>query len=151
MRGGLLSRCRRCASGFAVWAGRIGATATDTNDMALQKRLAVMLCAGTVPFTVLWCAVYLMVRVPLAAAIPAFYSFFTVVNTALFAWTRNLAFYRFTQLLLILILPWLVTIALGGFRQSSVVIIWAALCPVGSLVLEELRRTLLWILGLARC
>jgi adenylate cyclase len=120
MRGGLLSRCRRCASGFAVWAGRIG-------------------------------AVYLMVHVRLAAAIPAFYSVFTVVNTALFAWTRNLPFYRFTQLLLILILPWLVTIALGGFRQSSVVIIWAALCPVGSLVLEELRRTLLWILGLARC
>ena len=44
------------------------------------------------------------------------------MNTAFFAWTRNLETYRFTQLLLVLILPWLVTIALGGFRQSSVVI-----------------------------
>jgi hypothetical protein len=40
--------------------------------------------------------------------------------------------------LLILILPWLVTIALGGFSESSVVIVWAALCPLGSLLLEEL-------------
>jgi adenylate cyclase len=69
------------------------------------------------------------------------------VNTVVFAVSRNLKFYRFTQLLLILILPWLVTIALGGFRQSSVVIIWAALCPLGSLLLEEPRRTLLWIVG----
>ena len=147
MRVGLLSSSPRGAHGLAAWAGRIGATATDTNETALQKRLAVVLCAGTLPFTVLWSVVYLLVDAPLAAAAPAFYSVFTLVNTALFVWTRNLGFYRFTQLLLILILPWLVTIALGGFRQSSVVIIWAALCPLGSLLLEEPKRTLFWIVG----
>ncbi|MGH3636801.1 adenylate/guanylate cyclase domain-containing protein [Mycobacterium sp.] len=132
---------------LAAWAGRIGATATDTNETALQKRLVVVLCAGTLPLTALWSAIYLFMQVPTAAAVPAFYTVFTCANTGIFAWTRNLEFYRFTQLLLILILPWLVTIALGGFRQSSVVIIWAALCPLGSLLLEELRRTLLWIVG----
>jgi guanylate cyclase len=147
MRVGLLSSSPRGAHGLAAWAGRIGATATDTNETALQKRLAVVLCVGTLPFTVLWSVVYLLVDAPLAAAAPAFYSVFTLVNTALFVWTRNLGFYRFTQLLLILILPWLVTIALGGFRQSSVVIIWAALCPLGSLLLEEPKRTLFWIVG----
>jgi adenylate cyclase len=125
----------------------IGATATDDDETALQKRLAVALCAGTLPLTVLWSVIYLLVHAPLVAAAPAFYSVFTVVNTALFAGTRNLTFYRFSQLLLILILPWLVTIALGGFRQSSVVIIWAALCPLGSLLLEEPKRTLFWIIG----
>jgi guanylate cyclase len=84
---------------------------------------------------------------PLAAIAPVFYTVFTLANTALFAWTRNLEFYRFTQLLVILILPWLVTIALGGFQQSSAVIVWAALCPLGSLLLEEPRRTLVWIVG----
>jgi adenylate cyclase len=68
-----------------VWAGRIGATATDTNDIALQKRLAVVLCAGTLPLTVLWSVIYLLVHTPLAAAAPAFYSLFTLVNTGLFA------------------------------------------------------------------
>jgi guanylate cyclase len=129
------------------WVGRIGTAAADTNEVALQKRLAVALCAGTLPFTTLWSVIYLLMDAPLAAAAPVFYTVFTLANTALFAWTRNLEFYRFTQLLVILILPWLVTIALGGFQQSSVVIVWAALCPLGSLLLEEPRRTLLWIVG----
>ncbi|HEX4391486.1 MAG TPA: adenylate/guanylate cyclase domain-containing protein [Mycobacterium sp.] len=129
------------------WVGRIGTAATDTNEVALQKRLAVVLCAGTLPLTTLWSVIYLLMDIPLAAVAPVFYTVFTVANTALFAWTRNLKFYRFTQLLVILVLPWLVTIALGGFQQSSAVIVWAALCPLGSLLLEEPRRTLLWIVG----
>jgi adenylate cyclase len=143
----LLSWPSHGAHDVGAWAGRIGAAANDSNETALQKRLTAVLCAGTLPLTALWSVIYLLVHVPYAAAVPAFYTVFTLVNTALFAWTRNLEFYRFTQLLLILILPWLVTIALGGFRQSSVVIIWAALCPLGSLLLEEPTRTLLWIVG----
>lgn len=106
-----------------------------------------MLCVGTLPLTLLWSAIYLAAGVPLAAAIPGFYSVFTPLNTAIFAWTRNLVVYRFTQLLIILILPWLLMMCLGGFKESSVVIMWAALCPLGSLLLEELRRTLFWIIG----
>jgi adenylate cyclase len=135
--------------GLVASAARIGLDATDTDEMALRKRLAVVLCAGTLPLTLLWSAIYLAVGAPLAAAIPAFYSVFTPINTLIFARTRNFGVYRFTQLLLILILPWLVMMSLGGFRQSSVVIIWAALCPLGSLLLEDLRRTLLWIVGFA--
>jgi lysylphosphatidylglycerol synthetase-like protein (DUF2156 family) len=55
--------------------------------------------------------------------------------------------YRFIQLLVRLVLPWLVMISLGGFKSSSVVIIWAALCPLISLLVEALRRTLHWIVG----
>ena len=105
------------------------------------------LCAGTLPLTVGWSLIYLAAGAPLAAAVPGFYSLFTPLNTAVFAWTRNLAFYRFTQLLLILLLPFLVMLALGGYRQSSAVILWAALCPLGSLLVEDLRKTVLWIVG----
>ena len=135
------------ANTLARWAGRIGIDPADGNEVALHKRLIVVLCVGTLPLTALWSAIYLAAGVPLAAAIPAFYTAFTPINTALFAWTRNLGLYRFTQLLLILVLPFLVMLVLGGFRESSVVIIWAALCPLGSLLLEELRQTLLWIVG----
>jgi adenylate cyclase len=127
--------------------GRIGLDTSDSDEMALRKRLAVVLCAGTLPLTLLWSAIYLAVGAPIAAAIPGFYTAFTPINTAIFAHTRNFGFYRFTQLLLILLLPWLVTLSLGGFKQSSVVIIWAALCPLGSLLLEDLRSTSFWIVG----
>jgi adenylate cyclase len=127
--------------------GRIGVDPGDSDETALRKRLAVVLCAGTLPLTLLWSAIYLAIGAPTAAAIPGFYTAFTPINTAIFAHTRNFRFYRFTQLLLILLLPWLVTLSLGGFKQSSVVIIWAALCPLGSLLLEDLRSTSFWIVG----
>jgi adenylate cyclase len=127
--------------------GRIGFDTNDSDETALRKRLAVVLCIGTLPLTLLWSAIYLAVGAPIAAAIPGIYTAFTPVNTAIFAHTRNFSFYRFSQLLLILLLPWFVTLSLGGFKQSSVVIIWAALCPLGSLLLEDLRSTSFWIVG----
>lgn len=129
------------------WAGRVGADPADSGEIVLRKRLVVLLCVGTLPLTALWSAIYFAVGAPWAAAIPGFYTVFTPINTALFAWTRDLGLYRSTQLLTILILPFLVQLALGGFRESSVVIIWAALCPLGSLLIEDRRRTLLWIVG----
>ena len=95
----------------------------------------------------LWAAIYFSAGAPLSALIPGTYSIIAPINTAIFAWTLNLHFYRFTQLLMILILPWLLTMSLGGFSESSVVIIWAALCPLAALLLEDLNRTLLWIFG----
>ena len=129
------------------WAGRLGADPKDSTDAKLQKRLTVALFAGTLPFTIAWSVMYIVAGAPLAAAAPAFYSLFTPLNTVVFARTRNLGVYRFTQLLSTLILPFLVMLALGGFRPSSAVILWASLCPLGSLLLEELHKTLLWIVG----
>src|ERR1700727_3413692 len=104
--------------------GRIGFDPSDSDETALRKRLAVVLCAGTLPLTLLWSAIYLAVGTPIAAAIPGFYTVFTPINTTIFARTRNFRFYRFSQLLLILLLPWLVTLSLSGVKQSGVAIVW---------------------------
>ena len=106
-------------------AGSIGLDPRDNDETALRKRVAVVLFGGTLPLTIAWSAIYLAVGAPLAAAVPAFYSVITSINTLIFAHTRNLGIYRFTQLLLVLILPWLVMISLGGFRgNSSAVVLW---------------------------
>ena len=103
---------------------------------------------GTLPLTIAWSAIYLAVGAPLAAAVPGFYSVITPINTLIFAHTRNLGIYRFTRLLLVLILPWLVMIEpSAGFRQSSAVVVWAALSPLGALLIDDLRGTLFWIAG----
>jgi adenylate cyclase len=137
------------AKGLLELAAGIGLDARDSEETALRKRLAVALSAGTLPLTVLWSVIYLIAGAPLTAAIPGFYSVVTPINTLIFARTRNFSAYRLSQLLFILILPCLVTVSLGGFKQSSVVIIWAALCPIGALLFDELRRTLFWIGGFA--
>src|SRR3984957_11170605 len=128
-------------------AGPVGAGPLESSDAALQRRLLVLMSVGTLPMTVLWSVTYFAAGAPLAASAPAVYSVVTPINTALLGWTRNFRLYRFTQLLMTLVLPWVVMMSLGGFRQSSVVIVWAALCPLCSLLVEELRRTVLWIVG----
>lgn len=133
--------------GLAAWAGRVGAAPSDSTEIALRKRLAVLLFVGLLPVTLLWRAIYFAAGVPLSAAIPALYALLTPLNTALFAWTRNLALYRFVQLAMFLLLPWLLMLSLGGFRESSVVVVWAGLCPLAALLVDELRRTLPWIAG----
>src|ERR1700722_10146833 len=127
--------------------GRVGADPLESSDAALRRRLLVLLSVGTLPLTVLWSVTYFAAGAFLAASAPAVYSVVTPINTALLVWTRNFRLYRFTQLLMILVLPWVVMMSLGGFKESSVVIIWAALCPLVSLLVEDLRRTMLWIVG----
>jgi adenylate cyclase len=135
------------AARLVALAGQVGADPLESSDAALRRRLLILLSVGTLPLTVLWALTYLGAGAPLAASAPAVYSVVTPINTALLGWTRNFRIYRFTQLLMILVLPWAVMISLGGFKQSSVVIIWAALCPLVSLLVEDLRQTVLWIVG----
>ena len=135
------------AARLVALAGRVGADPLESSEAALPRRLLVLMSVGTLPMTVLWSVTYFAAGVPLAASAPAVYSVVTPINTALLVWTRNFRLYRFTQLLMILVLPWVVMTSLGGFKESSVVIIWAALCPLVSLLVEDLRRTVLWIVG----
>lgn len=106
-----------------------------------------LLSVGLLPFTLGWSVLYLAAGAPLSAAVPALYTVVAPLNTLVFAWSRNLGAYRFVQLLMFLVLPWLLMMSLGGFGDSSAVIIWAALCPLAALLVEELRQTLFWIAG----
>jgi adenylate cyclase len=128
-------------------AAQVGADPLESGDASLQRLVMVLLAVGTLPATILWSVVYLAAGAPLAAVAPVVYSVVTPINTVLFAWTRNFRLYRLIQLLMTLVLPWLVTMSLGGFKNSSAVIIWAALCPLVSLLVEDLRQTVLWIVG----
>ena len=125
----------------------MGAAPSDSPESALQKRLTVSLSVGLLPLTLLWSVVYFAAGAPTSAVIPGLYTIIAPINTAVFAWMRNLALYRSIQFLMFLFLPWLLMMSLGGFRVSSVVIIWAALCPLAALLLGDLRQTVFWIAG----
>jgi guanylate cyclase len=132
---------------IASWVLNIGRDPADSTDVALQKRLLVSISLAVLPAGIVWSGIYFLAGANIASAIPGTYVILGLANTALFAVTRNIGFYRFTQLLMFLLLPWLLMMSLGGFKSSSSVIIWAALCPLGAVILEDLQRTFLWLLG----
>jgi guanylate cyclase len=132
---------------YTQWAAGIGSDPADSTDVALQKRLVVSLSLAVLPAAIIWSAIYFAAGAGWAGFLPGSYAVLVIVNTALFSVTRWLGFYRFVQLLMFLLLPWLLMLSLGGFKNSSAVIIWAALCPLGAIILEDLQRTLFWLLG----
>ncbi len=132
-----------------AWIERIGGDPADDTDLALKKRLLVSLSFAVIPAAALWSAIYFAAGAPLAGLVPGTYAVVAPLNIVLFGRTRRFGFFRFTQLLMILVLPFLLMTALGGYGQSSAVIIWSALCPLAALLLHDLRATIGWIAAFA--
>jgi guanylate cyclase len=128
---------------------RIGADAEDSENVRLHKSLLV---GGSLMFIaagVLWGLLYVAFGEPLAGSIPLAYAGISLVSVALFAATGRYALFRFSQFVLILALPFLLQLALGGFVSSSAVILWSLLCPLGALLFDEPRRAPRWFAAFA--
>ena len=126
---------------------RIGSDPHDEDDIRLQKSLLVI---SALPFMVAgwaWGSMYFFFQEPLAGAIPFSYGIFSLLSILYFARTRQYAFFRFSQLLLILLLPFLLMLTLGGFINGSAVILWGLICPLGALLFDNPRHALRWFLA----
>ena len=128
---------------------RIGSDPNDDDDIRLQKSLLVV-CA--IPFILAgaaWGVMYMLFHEPLAGAIPLSYSIISLFSTIHFGWTRQYQFFRFSQLLLILLLPFFLMVALGGFINGSAVVLWSLISPLGAMLFDEPRRAPRWFLAFA--
>ncbi len=128
-----------------LFIGRIGADKNDIEEVRLQKALLV---AGSLMFIIagsLWGILYISLDEPAAGAIPISYAIISLLSIVVFGLTRRYRFFQFSQLTLILLLPFILMIALGGFINSSGVILWSLLCPFGALLFDEPRRAHLWL------
>jgi guanylate cyclase len=119
---------------------------SDSEELRLQKSLLVTASLLIMFAAILWGGLYLYFDEPVAGSIPLTYSFLTLTSLVIFLLTRRYAFYRTSQLILILMLPFILMVALGGFVNSSVVILWSVLCPLSALILVNTREAPRWML-----
>jgi len=80
------------------------------------------------------------------AAVP--YVYLIVSYTSLFIFYRyqRFEYFTFTQLVMLLVMPFFMQWAIGGFAASSGVAIWAILSPVGALMILGTRQSTPWFL-----
>jgi len=71
----------------------------------------------------------------------------SVISLAVFARTRSFAFLRTAQFLLILVAPALGTIMVGGIDESSSVLMWSLLAPLGAVAFDRPGRAWPWFGG----
>jgi adenylate cyclase len=129
---------------FALIA-RIGADAND--ELRLQKTLLVISTLLILPVGPIWGESYIILGDQRAGMWPFVYSSLSLINLVLFAITRRYEFFRFNQLALLLLIPFCLTLALGGFTGSSAVIVWSLLAPFSMVLFAEPRRAPRWFLA----
>jgi adenylate cyclase len=122
----------------------IGADPRDTADDRFRKRLLVGVALVILPVGFLWGCLYWVEGERAVALTPWAYVTGSAISLVVFARNKNFAFLRTAQLLLILIGPALGTIALGGLRESSGVILWALFAPLGAVAFDRPGRAWPW-------
>lgn len=102
----------RPLSNFVGLAAQIGADPHDSDEVRLHKSLLVLGALMFIAAGLGWGVMYFAFDEVWAGLIPFGYGLVSILSVALFATTRNYRFFRFSQLLLILLLPFLLMMAL---------------------------------------
>jgi adenylate cyclase len=122
----------------------LGADPSDPAELRVRKSLLVATTVLVQPAGLIWGALYWIFDERVAAFFPWGYTVISALSLAVFARTRNFVWLRTAQLLLILVVPALLLLALGGITPSSGVILWSLLAPLGAVVFDGPRRAWVW-------
>jgi adenylate cyclase len=125
----------------------IGSMPSDSEDERIRKG-ALVLASGIISaLSPVWVITYLLLDLPLSAAIPFAYILISVTSLIAFARTKRYRLFRTLQLALMLALPFALQWSLGGFVPSSGVALWALTCPLGALTFAGTRQAAPWFVA----
>lgn len=124
-----------------------GCLTSDTEPEQLRKAVLVYIATGMSFVGSLWAIGYFALDRPVSASIPAGYAVFSMLSVFVFIRTKHYAFFRLSQLFIMLMLPYLLQWTLGGFNNGSAVMIWAILSPIGALMFHGVRQAVPWFVA----
>ncbi len=109
---------------FVQWLALLGVTDSDPDETRAQKVALTLAASLIMALAIIWVATYWALGLFEAAAIPFAYQVVSLGSLAVFARTKSYGFFRFTQALLMTLLPFLLQWSLGGYVASSAVSLW---------------------------
>jgi adenylate cyclase len=133
--------------GLVARVAAAGALPGDSEDDRLRKGVLALLPALVAPLSVVWVSTYLAVGRPLSAALPLAYMMVSVIGLIVLFRSKRYRVFRVSQLVMILVLPFLLQWSLGGFVASSGVMLWALTAPLGALLFYGTRQAVPWLLA----
>lgn len=118
----------------------------DNANIRLKKisLTLVPLIIGLAAF--IWGLIYFLLGHFLSGSIPLSYSIISAISLGYFFKTKKTQFIQYSQLILVLLLPFLLMWSLGGFYAGSMVMIWAIFAPVAALIFLEKRAARVWFI-----
>ena len=119
----------------------------DSDEVRTQKSILTMTSIIMIFLGSFWGLVYIVLGYMLAGSIPLCYSVISLFSLIYFFHSKRFEVYRFSQLLLILLMPFFMQWSLGGFVAGSAVMIWGLLAPLSAMFFTNLRQTVVWMLA----
>jgi signal transduction histidine kinase len=116
----------------------------DTADLRTKKAHFALAMSLIIPAGVLWGLIYFAFGARLAAVLPLSYAALSAVNLALLRRTGAFTPFRYVELTLIIALPFLLQLALGGFVAGSAVVVWGFLGPWFAVAFGTPREAIFW-------
>jgi len=135
---------------LAEWRNKIASWGQDFDDdelLRLNKALISGAAVLFIPAGLLWSAAYFWLGLREAGFAPLTGTLLLALGLVYYIRTKNYEIFRTYALIQTLLLPVALNLILGGFINSGLVILWSALTPFASLVLENQKRALRWFLA----
>lgn len=126
---------------------KIGHLPTDSEGDKIKKSSLLIMSFPFAVTGIAWGALYFYNGLWLSGWIPFSYGVISLLTITHFVIWKKFKFFRFSQILLILLLPFLLQLSLGGFIPSSAVIIWALVSPLGALAFYDVKKSIFWFAG----
>jgi len=120
----------------------------DDEEALRKKRLLLVVVLAKAPVCPTLAVAYYSLGVPLAALVPVVYQALTVASVIAFLVTRNFDRFRFQQTLIIFLGPIALHYFLGGFVNSSGVILSSFLAPLIAILFHGTRQSWPWFVAL---
>ena len=120
----------------------------DDDEALRKKRLLLVVVLAKAPVCPTLAVAYYSLGVPLAALVPVVYQALTVASVIAFLVTRNFDRFRFQQTLIIFLGPIALHYFLGGFVNSSGVILSSFLAPLIAILFHGTRQSWPWFVAL---
>ncbi len=137
---GIVGSSRRLLGRLAA----LGFRAGDSDLERLQKGSLTLASLTVTVLALVWVGVYLALGLPISAAIPFVYQIAALVGLIAFARTGNYRRFRFGNISLMSLLPFLLQWSLGGYVASSAVSLWALVAAIGALFFYTAREAIPW-------
>ena len=78
------------------------------------------------------------------AAVPYIYIIVSYASLLIFYRSKKFEYFTFTQLVMLLVMPFFMQWAIGGYEASSGIAIWAILSPIGALMILGTKQSTPW-------
>ena len=123
----------------------LAAGAEEEDERRLRGALLFMLAAFSSIAGLVWGSIYLVFGEWQAALLPFAYSILSLPSLSLRRHVRRLDVLIRFQLVLIMAIPFLLAVVLGGYVGSGGVVLWSLLGPIGAFLIGGQRGAVRWL------